>query len=218
MQFLTQLKVLVLVSSSNSSFILYAPSQAPCWDPVLYWSPASHPAESRGMGDCVEKERKGTSFGWTGGFKVRRREPVKAGKWEQGMKFRGEASARGRRGSLWAGQLNLKRAGYPQDLFAEMVGSGLSMSLKTLPLKTPFKALLLHWQAIRCSGDRFCYPCPAELASRCRWPLWVQKCARRCKEGVFPSKEDGSSALCPALPSLPWCNAEASRGAGGGFC
>lgn len=192
------------MSSSNSGFILYAPSQAPCWDPVLYWSPASQPAESHGMGDCVEKGRKGTSFGWRGGSKVRRREPVKIRKWEQGMKFRREASAGGRKGFLWAGQLRLKRVEHPQELFAEFVSSGFSVSLKTLPLKKPFRALLLHGQAIRCSGERLCYPFPADLASLRRWLLWVQRCARGCKEGAFPLQEDGSSALWPALPSLPW--------------
>lgn len=40
------------------------------------------------MGDCVERGRKGTSFGCTERFKVRGREPVKARKWEHGMKFR----------------------------------------------------------------------------------------------------------------------------------
>lgn len=82
LEFLIQLKVLVSVSTLNSGFILYVPSQAPCWDPVLYWSPASQPAESLGMGDCVEKVKKGTSFGWTGGSRARRRELVKVGKWE----------------------------------------------------------------------------------------------------------------------------------------
>lgn len=48
------------------------------------------PAQSHGIGDCVQRGRKGTSFGWTGGSKVRRMEPVKVGKWEQGMKFGGE--------------------------------------------------------------------------------------------------------------------------------
>lgn len=34
-----------------------------------------------------------------------------------------------------------KRAGYPQGLFGQMVGSGFSMSLKTLPLKKPIRSL-----------------------------------------------------------------------------
>lgn len=36
----------------------------------------------------MERGRKGTSFGCTERFKVRGREPVKARKWEHGMKFR----------------------------------------------------------------------------------------------------------------------------------
>lgn len=63
-------------------------SLCPCWGPVHYWSPASQCVESHGMGERVERERKGTSSGWTEGPEVRRREPVKARKWEQGMKFR----------------------------------------------------------------------------------------------------------------------------------
>jgi len=54
-------------------------------------------------------ERKEGHFLWVdGGPKVRRREPVKVGKWEQVMKFR-EASAGGRKGVLWGGQLRLKK-------------------------------------------------------------------------------------------------------------
>lgn len=48
------------------------------------------------MGDREARGRKGTSSGWTEGPEVRRREPVKARKWEQEMKFR---LGMGRRGT-----------------------------------------------------------------------------------------------------------------------
>lgn len=181
------------MSSSNSGFVLYTPSQTPCCDPVLYWSSASQPAESHGMADFVEKGRNGTSFGWTGvrrgGILWKSESGSKGWSWEDRHELGEE------RVFFELGNYLLRELSTHKNILQRMISSGFSVSLKILPLIKPS----------RYSRDGFCYSFPTELqVAHCRWPLWVQRCARGCKEVVSPSQEDGSFALWPALPSLPW--------------
>lgn len=169
-----------------------------------YFTGLQLPSLQSPMGWEIVWRNEGRAFplGGQGGYKVRRREPVKIGKWEQRMKFRGEASAGEESVFFGLGNYILKELSTHRNslqrwlavdsrclsgpcLIKSLSGPCCCMDKQSDAQGTVFAPLfLLSWPH--------------------RWPLWAQRCARGCKEGAFLLQEGRRYAPWPALPSLPW--------------